>query len=63
MFARKYQRIAAEHSSQGAVFLEILGDESADTRVSCFPVCLAGLLEVWLPIKNTLQSCKLAPPF
>jgi hypothetical protein len=34
MFARKYQRIAAEHAEEGAVFLEILGDESADTRVS-----------------------------
>ncbi len=33
MFARKYQRMAAEFSTQGAVFLEILGDESADTRV------------------------------
>ncbi|EIE19106.1 thioredoxin-like protein [Coccomyxa subellipsoidea C-169] len=32
MFARKYQRMAAEFSTQGAVFLEILGDESADTR-------------------------------
>lgn len=36
MFARKYQRIAAEFTSKGAVFFEILGDESADTRVSCF---------------------------
>ncbi|KAK9905101.1 hypothetical protein WJX75_009610 [Coccomyxa subellipsoidea] len=32
MFARKYQRIAAEFTSKGAVFFEILGDESADTR-------------------------------
>ncbi len=34
MFTRKYQRIAAEHRDDGAVFLEIMGDESADTRVS-----------------------------
>lgn len=33
MFARKYQRIAAEHSVKGAVFLEIMGDETLDTRV------------------------------
>ncbi|CAL8464622.1 g4157 [Coccomyxa elongata] len=32
MFTRKYQRIAAEHRDDGAVFLEIMGDESADTR-------------------------------
>jgi hypothetical protein len=34
MFARKYQRIAADYASKGAVFLEILGDETAETRVS-----------------------------
>lgn len=33
MFARKYQRIAAEHCEEGAVFLEILGDKNNDTRV------------------------------
>ena len=34
MFARKYERLAREYSSTDAVFLEILGDESSDTRVS-----------------------------
>lgn len=36
MFARKYQRIAADYASKGAIFLEILGDETSETRVGCF---------------------------
>lgn len=39
MFARKYARIAAEHASKGAVFLEILGDETSETRVSRDKLC------------------------
>ena len=57
MFTRKYQRIAAEHRDKGAVFLEIMGDESADTRVStrmrvtfnlalCF-TCIFGFALIW----------------
>ena len=34
MFGRKYERIAAEHLAEGTVFLEILGDETSETRVS-----------------------------
>ncbi|CAL5224555.1 g7257 [Coccomyxa viridis] len=32
MFARKYQRIAADYASKGAIFLEILGDETSESR-------------------------------
>ena len=34
MFSRKYQRIAADYGAKGAMFLEILGDETSETRVS-----------------------------
>ena len=34
MFSRKYQRIAADYGAKGALFLEILGDETSETRVS-----------------------------
>ena len=34
MFSRKYQRIAADYAAKGALFLEILGDETSETRVS-----------------------------
>ena len=44
MFARKYQRIAAEHCEEAAVFLEILGDENCDTRV--------GRLFRWICMSN-----------
>ncbi len=37
MFARKFQRLAEEHRERGAVFLEILGDETPETRVSSTP--------------------------
>ena len=52
MFARKYQRLAAEHSGKGAVFLEIMGDETVETRVrspTCSPTCMR-LLHVHLPV-------------
>ncbi|CAK0787660.1 hypothetical protein CVIRNUC_010882 [Coccomyxa viridis] len=32
MFSRKYQRIAADYGAKGALFLEILGDETSETR-------------------------------
>lgn len=45
MFTRKYQRIAAEHRDEGTIFLEIMGDESADTRVTApMPVPLGVIL-------------------
>ena len=34
MFSRKYQRIAADYAAKDALFLEILGDETSETRVS-----------------------------
>lgn len=34
MFGRKFQRLAEEHAAKGAVFLEIMGDETLETRVS-----------------------------
>lgn len=46
MFARKYQRIASNYASKGAIFLEILGDETSETRVRSFPV-LPLLLLLW----------------
>ena len=47
MFARKYQRIAADYASKGAIFLEILGDETSESRVNCSSVLPHALL---LPI-------------
>lgn len=56
MFTRKYQRIAAEHRDEGAVFLEIMGDESADTRVSARIQVNFGLLSLVALVPFTFQQ-------
>ena len=64
MFSRKYQRIAADYGAKGALFLEILGDETPETRVSQ-PDCQNTLPALGLMVKflEGMQAAGQKQPF